>query len=71
MAEAKRPTLWERVSQTAILGGALVGLRILAVNLFSLATANFLTLGVGVGAAAGGVIYLVDRIAHAMSPSKG
>jgi hypothetical protein len=71
MAEAKRPTLWERISQTALLGGVLAGLRIAAVSLFTIGTADFLTAGVVVGAGVGGVIYLLDKISHAISPSKG
>lgn len=70
MAEQTKPTFTERVSKAAFWGGLLVGLRLAAVSLFSVATADMLTAGVAVGAAVGGTIYLIDKIAHAISPTK-
>lgn len=70
MAEKTKPTFTERVSKTAFWGGLLVGLRLAAVGMFSVATADMLTAGVVVGAAIGGTIYLIDKLAHTISPTK-
>lgn len=70
MAEKTKPTFTERVSKTAFWGGLLVGLRLAAVSLFSVATADMLTAGVVVGAAVGGTIYIIDKLAHFIAPTK-
>jgi len=70
MAEKVKPTFFENVSKFAFWGGVLAGLRIAALGLFSVATADFLTAGVAVGAAVGGTVYLINKIAHAVSPTK-
>ncbi|MCX6730243.1 MAG: hypothetical protein NTZ55_00145 [Candidatus Roizmanbacteria bacterium] len=70
MAEKAKPSFLERVSKTAFWGGALVGLRLIAVNLFSIAAADALTAGVFIGGAVGGTIYLINKLAHRASPTK-
>lgn len=70
MAEKAKPSFFEKASKFAFWGGVLAGLRLMAVGLFSTATADFLTAGVVGGAAVGGTIHLINKLAHRISPTK-
>ena len=79
MTEKSRPPLIERVAKVGVLGGIIAGIRLLTITMtapviaiaapvigFATAEVAAVTVGAGlaIGAAVGGVIYLIDKLAH-------
>ena len=81
MTEKSRPPLIERVAKVGVLGGLLAGLQIIgaavaapflaaAATIATVATLEVVAVGAGIGAAVGGIIYLIDRVTSTKSGSK-